>query len=242
MVGHKPDELGTLGKMAAYFLAKSITSAQVAAALNLCVEQCRFPVRLPDIMQRIPGYEVPAMEAEARAAWDTAIKFVEKYVGSDAEGRYGPEYGRYGAWGPPDEVTGKPRHPAQYPQLPQRMLDVVRRTGGWIQYKRMTEDDQPFQQKRFFEEYMAWTAVELATDFGKLLTMPEQKELPARDHGSHSKIAETQPISRLSPLAAVKSMDSPKPARTPSALTELTPERKAELRRQLDEELANRRR
>jgi len=237
MIGHKPDELGTLGKMAAYFLTKGITLAQVTAALNLCVEQCRFPVRLPDIMQRIPGYEVPAMEAEARGAWDTVIKFVTKYVGCDGEGHYGPEHGMHGAWGPPDQLTGKPKHPARYPQLPQRMLDVVRRTGGWIQYKRMTEEDQPFQQKRFFEEYMAWTAVELVTDVGKLLMMPEQKELPAQDR-SHSKIPEAQPVPSLSTLAAAKSMDGSKAARGASSLPELTPERKAELRRHLDEELA----
>jgi hypothetical protein len=242
LVGHKPEELGTLGKMAAYFLAKGITLAQVAAALNLCVEQCRFPVRLPDIMQRIPGYEVPAIEAEGRAAWDTVIKFVEKYVGCNAEGRYGPEHGTYGAWGAPDEASGKPKHPARYPQLPQRMLDVVRRTGGWVQYKRMTEDDQPFQQKRFFEEYMAWTAVELAMDFGKLLTMPEQKGLPAQDHGRQSKIQEAQPVGRLATLAAEKSMDGTKAARRALAVPELTPERKTELKRQLDEELAKRRR
>jgi hypothetical protein len=236
MVGRAPEEPGTLAKMAAYFLAKGITAAQVTAALNLCVEQCRFPVRLPDIMQRIPGYEVPAIEAEARAAWDTAVMFVEKYVGCDAEGQYGPEHGMYGAWGPPDEA-GEARHPARYPQLSRRILDVVRRTGGWIQYKRMTEEDQPFQQKRFFEEYMAWTAVEQVTDFGKLLTMPEIKKL-SMPKANTTELGQAQPISAAGAPAAGNA--DVQLNRSAAIVPELSPERKAALKLQLEAELAKR--
>jgi hypothetical protein len=178
LVGHKPEETGTLSKMAAY-LAQNATPEMVSAALDRCVKECRYPVRLPDITQRIVGMEVPAVEAEMRAAWDTVVKYCARYIGADPEGNYGPEFGMYGAWGGED-ADGNPRHPARYPELPQRLLDCVRRTGGWIQYKRMTEEDQPFQQKRFFEEYVAWTAVEpVAQQFAKLVQPKELKQLAA---------------------------------------------------------------
>src|SRR5205823_9798566 len=49
------------------------------------------------------------------------------------------------------------------------ILDTVRRRGGWRTYRCMTEEAFPFQQKLFFEEYKAWTAVE-QIDASKLLT------------------------------------------------------------------------
>jgi hypothetical protein len=171
LVGHKPEEVGTIAKMAAYLLVQGASPAMVIAALDRCVKECRFPVRLPDIMQRIVGMEVSGVEADMRAAWDVVIKYCKKYVGSDPEGNYGPEHGFWGA------SAGRE---ASYPILPQRLLDCVRRTGGWRQYKRMTEADVPFLQKRFFEEYQAWTATEAVVGAAAALLEPRQlKQLSA---------------------------------------------------------------
>ena len=72
-------------------------------------------------------------------------------------------------------VSGKTvRHP-----LSDRVLDTVRRTGGWKVYKRMTDGDFPHVQKRFFEEYAAWAAVEQVV-VGKLLTEMPQLQLVAK--------------------------------------------------------------
>lgn len=155
LVGHKPEEPGTLTIMASYLIAQGATIEGVRIALDRCVKECRYPVRLQDVMQRIPGMEVPQVEAEMRAAWDVLMEFVRKYVGSNPEGNYGPEYGFFG----PCRMGGK-SFGSRYPQLPQRILDCVRRSGGWKQYKRMTPADMPFLQQRFFEEYKAWQATE----------------------------------------------------------------------------------
>jgi hypothetical protein len=193
LVGHKPEEVGTIAKMAAYLLTQNASPSMVSAALDRCVKECRYPVRLPDITQRIVGMEVPQVEAEMRAAWDTAIQFCGKYVGCDAEGNYGPEHGMFGPWGGQDE-HGNPKHPARYPVLPQRLLDCVRRTGGWIQYKRMTDEDQPFQQKRFFEEYQAWQAVApIAQEFAALVQPKELKLLAAGKTFGPSKVEQVLP-------------------------------------------------
>lgn len=160
LVGHRPQEPDTIAKMAMY-LGQQATPQQVDAALDRCVRECRYPVRLPDITQRIIGMEVPVVEAQMRAAWDVVIQFVDKYIGSDPEGNFGPEFGRYSRRRAGWDEHGNPKYQAAtYPKLPQRLLDCVRRTGGWEQYKLMTIDDQPFLQKRFFEEYQAWVAVE----------------------------------------------------------------------------------
>src|SRR5262249_36499580 len=47
-------------------------------------------------------------------------------------------------------------------QLERRIIDVVRRTGGWPTYGAMTAADFPFIQKRFFEEFRAWKLVQVA--------------------------------------------------------------------------------
>ena len=55
----------------------------------------------------------------------------------------------------------------------------MRRSGGWKIYKYATDEDFPFLQKRFFEEYQAWTAVE-HVDPGKLLTEMPMLHLVAK--------------------------------------------------------------
>ena len=105
--------------------------------------------------------EAAQLDAEARKAWELTEEFVRKYVDTDVYGNYGPEHGWYRI----------------YPQLCDRILDTVRRTGGWRAYKKLTDKDFPFQQKRFFDEYKAWTAVERLTDPSKLLVIETRPQL-----------------------------------------------------------------
>lgn len=90
--------------------------------------------------------------------------FVSKWVQSDVEGRY---------------VITRGVRSSEPSKLAQRILDTVRRTGGWRAYKCMTNDDFPFQQKRFLEEYEAWTAVEQIAP-SKLLTEMPRLQLVAK--------------------------------------------------------------
>jgi hypothetical protein len=143
LMGNAPDIPGALNMMAEA-LTTSATPDQINVALNRAMRECRFPVRLPDIFMRIPGHEIPGVEAEQRAAWDVLIKFVDKWVQSDVHGNYAPDRGC---------------RPGPMPVLSERILDTVRRTGGWRAYKCITASDFPFQQKRFFEEYLAWNGV-----------------------------------------------------------------------------------
>jgi len=158
VMGNRPDEPGALALMAE-ILCRSATDDQIAQAMMRCARECRYPVRLSDFLQRIPGQEIPKLEAEARKDWDVLIQFVGKYVDNDVHGNYGPEHGWY---------------PKTFPKLSDRLLDTVRRTGGWRVYKLMDEESFPFQQKRFFEEYQAWTAVERIDSEHMLMTPTAQ--------------------------------------------------------------------
>jgi hypothetical protein len=180
IVGNKPEVEGSIAKMAAFILSEGADARGLRKALARCAKECGgFPIRLPQIMERIPGMEIPQEEAKARAAWDILMAYVQKYIGVDPEGRYGPEYGSYGAMF---------NRPARFPTLDQRTLDTVRRTGGWIEYARINYDGSaitgdgnvverkgnfPFVQKRFMEEWLAWAAVDNATpNLGQLLNLP----------------------------------------------------------------------
>lgn len=72
VMGHRPDEPGALALMAE-ILCQSGSDEQIAESMTRCTRECRFPVRLPDLLQRIPGQEVPQSEAESRKAWDVLI-------------------------------------------------------------------------------------------------------------------------------------------------------------------------
>jgi hypothetical protein len=113
----------------------------------------------PSKLRELAGAEGSAtnQDAEARAAWDTVIDFADRYVQSDVHGGYSVDKGC--------RISAPP-------QLQQRIVDTVRRTGGWHAYKCMTNDDFPFQQKRFFEEYKAWNAVEQIPPTNLLTEMP----------------------------------------------------------------------
>jgi hypothetical protein len=156
VTGSRPDEPGALALMAE-ILTQSATDEEIDGALTRCARECRYPLRLPDILQRIQGQEIPKLEAEGRKAWDLLTSFVSKWVQSDVEGQY---------------VITQGVRSSEPPKLAQRILDTVRRTGGWRALKCMTNDDFPFQQKRFLEEYEAWTAVEQIVPSRLLTEMP----------------------------------------------------------------------
>jgi hypothetical protein len=171
-MGNQPTLQGAIAAMATSLAAKATPEA-VQAALDRCEFECLYPVRMPHIIQRLPGGVVDT-EAEKRLAWETVERFVSKYVGNDVHGNYGPDFGWHG---PRLNPRGEIVKPASYPQLSDRILDAVRRTGGWKLYARMTDEDFPFVQKRFFEEYEAWTDVERISDRTRLLEIPRVKEL-----------------------------------------------------------------
>jgi hypothetical protein len=115
-------------------------------------------------IRRLAGMdEKGSIDAEARAAWEMLELFVRKYVDCDVYGNYGPEHGWY---------------PRNYPLLSERIMGTVKRTGGWRGYKTMTDEQFPFQQRRFFDEYKAFASVQPILDSGRLLVMPERKQLP----------------------------------------------------------------
>ena len=151
-----------MNAMAADLLGDGATLEQISAALKRCRKECRFPVRLPDIWQRIPGREVPQAEAEMRAAWDIVVRYAGKWL------RWNPE-----------RTNASPD--ADAPKLPQRSVDCVRRSGGWDVYLTMNHESAPFIQKRFFEEWQAWTATEpIVHAQVKALSAPQLKQLPER--------------------------------------------------------------
>jgi hypothetical protein len=156
VVGSRPDEPGALALMAE-ILAQSANDDQIDGALTRCARECRYPIRLPDILQRVEGQEIPQLEAEGRKAWETVCAFAEKWVQSDVEGNY---------------VIDRGVRSSEPPQVAQRILDTVRRVGGWRILKCMTHGDYPFVQKRFLEEYAAWTAVEQVPATKLLAEMP----------------------------------------------------------------------
>lgn len=103
----------------------------------------------------------PQIEDEAVAAWDETIRFVERYVQSDVYGNYSIEQG----------VRDSPP-----PVLSLRIMDTVRRVGGWLLLKTMSGDDYPHVQRRFLEHYGAWTEIQ-QVPVDRLLTEAPQKRL-----------------------------------------------------------------
>jgi hypothetical protein len=168
--GNAPDSDAGLALMAKFLSARAEPQA-INAALERCLVECRYPIRLPDILQRLPGTEAGDGNAEMRAAWDVLTSHVKKF------GRWNEDYsGAHFAKGSPG--------------LEQRILDVVRRTGGLAVYLGMTYVDRedgkanfPFIQARFFEEYKAWSKVEsldrakLVPAVPKFAQLTEQKSL-----------------------------------------------------------------
>jgi hypothetical protein len=134
----------------------------LAVAFRRARRERGFFAKIAELRELAGVSRAQQQDAEARHAWDVLTTFVRKYVSNDVHGNYGPEHGWY---------------PKTYPQLSNHILDVVRRTGGWRVYARMTDEDFPFVQKRFFEEYAAWAAVEHVAD-NRMLT-EHMKQLAA---------------------------------------------------------------
>lgn len=206
VVGNRPDEPGALALMAE-ILCQSGTDEQISHAMTRCTRECRFPVRLPDLLQRIPGQEVPAAEAEARRAWEALTKFVDRWCRWNCE--RDSAYVEEGA-----------------PVLAQRIVDTVRRTGGWSAYLGLTPDNFPFQQKRFFEEYAAWTAVEKVS-MSKLLADLPRLQLVAKPMSPQEAV---EPLK----LAAAPSMFKPRPIVEPMTDAHLQ-DRREMLRQQCEQ-------
>lgn len=159
-MGNAPEAKGALALMATALTARADPGA-INAALNRCmVETGGYPVRLPHIFARIAGLDAD-VNAEKRLAWETVERFVSKWVRWNSE-----RTSAYLEQGAPD--------------LAPRIVDTVRRSGGWSVYLRMTDEDFPHQQKRFFEEYEAWAEVQhVAADPSRVLEMPNLKQLAA---------------------------------------------------------------
>src|SRR5258708_26580898 len=103
-----------------------LTDDQIRMSIGRAVRELEwFPK--PSKLRELAGAEGSAtsQDAETRAAWDRATRFCSKYVSNDVHGNYGPEHGWY---------------PHNFPKLIQRILDTVRRTGGWRTYKCMTDE------------------------------------------------------------------------------------------------------
>ena len=185
----------------AEMLTQTATDDEIAAALTRCARECKYPVRVPDILQRIPGQEIPQLEAEARHAWDVVQDFTRKYVGNDVYGNYGPDHGWY----------------SNFPKLTERILDSVRRSGGWKTYKCATDEDFPFLQKRFFEEYQAWTAVE-HVDPSKLLSEMAMLQLVAKSMDIPKSEPQPAPMARKIEVKRVPETPTPEQMRDQAAV------------------------
>lgn len=157
VMGNRPDEPGALSLMAG-MLAQSATDDQISAALSRCARECRFPVRIPDILQRIPGQEIPDPEAEARAAWDKAQQFAKRNVYSspvDGNAVCIDDCHKH-------DCTLQYSHKLDE-HLPERVRDSVRRSGGWRAIALSVKASDPFLKKEFMSEFQAWRAVERAS-------------------------------------------------------------------------------
>jgi hypothetical protein len=157
----------------------------------------------PSKLRELAGAEGSAInqDAEARAAWDTVTQFCSKYVSNDVHGNYGPEYGWYN----------------NFPKLSDRLLDSVRRSGGWRTYKCATDEDFPFLQKRFFEEYRAWTAVE-RVDTNKMLTEMPMLQLVTKSMDLPKPVLQAAPMARKIEVKRVTNAPSPEQMRDRAAV------------------------
>ena len=127
--------------------------------------------------------------------------FTRKYVGNDVYGNYGPDHGWY----------------SNFPKLTEWILDSVRRSGGWKTYKCATDEDFPFLQKRFFEEYQAWTAVE-HVDPSKLLSEMAMLQLVAKSMDIPKSEPQPAPMARKIEVKRVPETPTPEQMRDQAAV------------------------
>lgn len=125
----------------------------------------------PADVRKLAGALAEQMDlGEADRAWEISCGFADKFIVSDDEGIFKTSQG----------VRSEPM-----PRLSQRILDVVKRTGGWGPYKWRTEKSIPFLHRDFLQEYKVWVHAQ-NVDESKMLTPGEAlKQLP----GSEKKLA-----------------------------------------------------
>jgi hypothetical protein len=187
-----------------------ISRDRLAAAFAKARRELDYLAQVSEIRRLALMDAASQSDGEMRAAWDVLMAFVEKCVGNDVFGNFGPEHGWY---------------PKSFPTLPARILDTVRRTGGWKSYRCMTDGDFPFVQKRFFEEYRAWTATSLQLPaLAEGFKAIETRDAPSLTDGESVRIAEQSPPAKLSPRT-----------KTFCAQSVDYTERREELKRQADE-------
>ena len=143
---------------------EDLSDNQIRLCVGRAIRELKWFPKPAELRELVGCSPREQQDAEARAAWDAIVNFAEKYIQSDPQGCYVIDQG----------VRRVPP-----PVLSQRILDSVRRTGGWRAYKLMGPADLPHQQKRFMAEYAAWTAIE-QVPVSRLLTELPRLQLVAR--------------------------------------------------------------
>lgn len=119
-----------------------LAQKDLAVAFDRARRELRYFPKISELRDLAGGNREQQEDAKARKAWDVLMAFVDKCVSSDVHGNYGPRLAR------------------NQPTLSPRILDAVRRTGGWRAYACLRNEDYPFLQKRFFQEFLVWQRVE----------------------------------------------------------------------------------
>jgi hypothetical protein len=128
-----------------------------------------FPptLTIADVLERAGLVSETEVEnSECRAAWDEVQRYILRHVVRNPQGVYIEQ----------DFVGNRGRVPK--PELPQRIRDTVRHVGGWRAIAYPSADDFPFVQRRFYEEYRACPATELAAK--ALVSGAEMAKLTAK--------------------------------------------------------------
>lgn len=145
----------------------------IACALTRCRREIHgkngFPpaLTIADVFDRAGVVtEGQVEDSECRAAWDEVQRYVARHVVRNPVGGYEER----------DFVGNRGRVPR--PELAQRVRDTVRRVGGWQAVVNPSPDDYPHVQRRFHEEYRAWTATQCAAT--RMLGVPGLERLVAK--------------------------------------------------------------
>jgi hypothetical protein len=180
-----------------------LSQQQIEQALRRARRELKFFPKIAELRELAGAGMAAEASAEARRAWEALVKFVDRWCRWNCE--YDRAYVERGA-----------------PILAQRIVDTVHRTGGWSAYLGLSSADFPFQQRRFFEEYAAWEAVE-KVDMSKLLIEIPQLKLLARRMNQPDRV---EPVK--SPSAAPMS----KPKLICESITDVQLEDRREMLRQ----------
>jgi hypothetical protein len=158
-----------------------LSDEQVARAVQRSIRESKFFPTIAELRDFAGLNPTSNADAEARAAWDTLLKYVSRHVLSNPYGSYYADGG----------------------VLDQRIADSARRSGGWAAFKTMTPKEFPFLQKRFFEEYTAWSEVQRIFELRPMLAQPTRKllEMPRPPEGA-TQVEPKNPSMVLKPIPA----------------------------------------